>query len=77
MHPREWRKRQNKNTERIDVVVEIVHETDKAYGVSNGNEDFDLDGRRKLIWLPKSQVEKNDDGTISMPGWLAEERGLA
>ena len=27
--------------------------------------------------LPKGHVEENDDGTITMPEWLAIDRGLA
>jgi hypothetical protein len=33
------------------------------------------DGER-TVWLPRSQIEINDDGTVSMPEWLAMEKGL-
>jgi hypothetical protein len=33
------------------------------------------DGER-TVWLPRSQIEINDDGTVSMPEWLAQEKGL-
>ena len=29
-----------------------------------------------LTLLPKSQIEVNDDGTITLPEWLAEEKRL-
>lgn len=60
----------------VEVVCEVRRETDWAYGVSNGTIEMDLDGREKLFWVPKSQVECNDDGTITMPEWLAREKGL-
>jgi hypothetical protein len=28
------------------------------------------------VWLPLSQVEIGDDGTVAMPFWLATEKGL-
>jgi len=27
-------------------------------------------------WVPKSQVEIGDDGTIAMPEWLAKDKGF-
>ena len=33
------------------------------------------DGER-VVWLPRSQIEINDDGTVSMPEWLAKEKEL-
>jgi hypothetical protein len=33
------------------------------------------DGQK--YWLPKSEVQVNaDDGTVTMPEWLAEDKGL-
>lgn len=34
-----------------------------------------FDGSR-AVWLPKSQIEVNDDGTVTMPEWLAHEKEL-
>lgn len=51
----------------IDIAGEIRRETDHAILLFDGN---------KEVWLPKSQVEDNRDGTIAMPEWLAKERGL-
>lgn len=49
----------------IDISAEIVHETDKAWLLS--------DGTRKA-WVPKSMAEDNEDGTFTMPEWLAQEK---
>ncbi len=47
---------------------EIEHETDEAVM-------FEIDNR--LVWLPKSQIEfDRDDKTITLPEWLATEKGL-
>ena len=51
----------------IDIACRVVGETDKAYRVDDGT---------RVEWIPKSQVEKNDDGTVTMPEWLAEEKGF-
>lgn len=51
--------------ELIDIAATIVAETEKAWRLD--------DGTRKA-WVPKSQVEKNDDGTFTMPEWLAKEK---
>lgn len=32
--------------------------------------------REKWIWLPKSQVQDNMDGTFTMPEWLAKDKGF-
>lgn len=59
----------------VDVdAVELKRETEKAYGLSMG--ELDENDREILIWVPKSQVEKNDDGTFTMPEWLAMDKGL-
>lgn len=64
-----------KNHDLIEVdAVELKRETEKAYGLSQG--ELDKDDREILIWVPKSMVEKNDDGTFTMPEWLALDKGL-
>lgn len=54
-----------------DVTVELRHETEKAYLVSDGGEPK---------WFPKSQVEleKNRDGTyvLTAPVWLLKDKGF-
>jgi hypothetical protein len=50
-----------------DVTAELMHETEKAFLL--------FDGKRK-VWVPKNLVENNEDGTFTMPVWLAEEKEL-
>lgn len=50
-----------------DIEAEVRRETERAWLL--------FDGKREA-WVPKSQVEKNPDGTFTMPEWLAQERGL-
>jgi hypothetical protein len=56
----------------IDVCVEVNHETDSAYLVTDG---FMED------WIPKSQIideTEHEDGCITfvIPEWLALEKGF-
>lgn len=51
----------------IDVAAEIKGETEKAWRLYDGS---------VTEWVPKSQVEKNDDGTFAMPEWLAKDKGF-
>jgi len=51
----------------IDIAAEIKGETDKAWRLYDGS---------RTEWVPKSQVEKNDDGTFAMPEWLAKDKGF-
>ena len=59
----------------IDVTVEIVRETAKAVLVHEGDES-------RAVWLALSQIEvaRNDPkpglATVSLPTWLAQEKGL-
>ena len=56
-----------KEAKLIDIALEIKEETEKAYRVSDGT---------FLEWIPKSQVENNEDGTFTMPEGLAKEKGF-
>lgn len=56
-----------KNHDIIEIAAELKMETDKAYQLYDGT---------KTAWVPKSQVKKNDDGTFSMPEWLALDKGF-
>ncbi len=49
--------------ELIDIAGELRGETEKAYRIYDG---------KTTEWVPKSQVEKNPDGTFTMPEWLAQ-----
>lgn len=51
----------------IDIAAELRGETPAAYRIFDG---------KKTEWVPKSQVEQNDDGTFTMPTWLAKEKGF-
>jgi hypothetical protein len=50
-----------------DIEAELLHETPGAYRIFDG---------KTTVWVPKSQVEANNDGTFTMPRWLAIEKGL-
>jgi len=51
----------------IDIAGELRIETEKAMLVFDGEQS---------VWLPKSLVEENGDGTFTMPEWLAKDKGL-
>lgn len=59
----------------VDVAMIQFAETAKAV---LAGETLD---KSKAVWLPKSQVEIHNDGhdnfiTVTMPGWLAKDKGL-
>lgn len=62
----------------IDIAAELRHETPGAYLLFDGRQQKHKDGRTQdiCIWVPKSQVENNEDGTFTMPEWLALEKGF-
>ncbi len=51
----------------IEIAADLRRETEKAFLLYDGS---------KEAWVPKAQVENNGDGTISMPEWLAMEKGF-
>jgi hypothetical protein len=51
----------------IDIAGELRGETDKAFRIYDG---------KTTEWVPKSQVERNSDGTFTMPLWIAQEKGF-
>jgi hypothetical protein len=51
----------------IEIAAELRHTTSLAFLVFDGDQQ---------VWLPKSQVEDNGDGTFTMPEWLARDKGL-
>lgn len=57
----------------IDLAVIIVHRTDKAVRVKDAEDS-------EPVWLPLSQVEVEGEvgqiGEITLPDWLAQEKGL-
>lgn len=58
----------------VDIACEVRRETEKGLAIWDGGEE--KDGREKWVWLPKANVEVNDDGTVTMPEWLAKTKGL-
>lgn len=54
----------------VDVDVIVVHQTEKAVLVKT-------DEGGEGVWLPLSQVELDEAaGVVTLPEWLALERGL-
>ena len=51
----------------VEIEGEVVRETERAWLI-------DVDGDE--IWLPKSICTDNEDGTFTVPEWLAIEKGL-
>jgi hypothetical protein len=65
----------NFKSDLIDVLVEKHAETEKAVLVSETGDKDDAE------WLPKSQIEiepstKKGQFTVTMPEWLAKEKGF-
>lgn len=55
----------------LDFAVTLRHETERAYLVDIGEPN--------PVWLPKSECKYYDDGKggiITLPYWLAREKGL-
>ena len=57
----------NHRSDIIDIAAEMRGETEKAWKLFDG---------KTTEWVPKSQVEENDDGTFAMPEWLAKDKGF-
>lgn len=58
----------------IDITAVVRHETEGAYLLFDGR--FDEMNQEKRVWVPKSKVEDNGDGTFTMPEWLAYEKEM-
>ncbi len=52
----------------VDIEATLVHETEKAVLLDAGGD--------KPVWVPKSVIEDNEDGTWSLPEEVALEKGL-
>jgi hypothetical protein len=57
----------NSETRLTDIEATVLQETEKAWRLL-------VDGVTE--WVPKSQAEDNNDGTFTMPEWLAKEKGF-
>ena len=51
-----------------EVDATCLHDTDDAFLLDHGGKDS--------VWVPKSLVDDNGDGTFTMPEWLAMEKGI-
>lgn len=52
----------------VDIAGQVRGETAKAFRFFDGS---------KEVWLPKSLCEWDaSDGTMAMPEWLAQDKGL-
>ncbi|MGY3278185.1 hypothetical protein [Bradyrhizobium sp. S3.7.6] len=56
-----------KRNELTDIAAVLRFETANAYKISDGTREE---------WVPKSLVKFNDDGTFTMPEWLAKDKGF-
>jgi len=53
--------------ELVDIAGQVRARTERAIQFFDGDH---------TVWLPLSQIEVNDDGTVTMPEWLAQEKEL-
>jgi hypothetical protein len=65
----------------IECKIRIDNPDKKAIAVADGTMEYhpnpkNKSKREKLFWLPRSLIEINDDGTVTMPEWLAQREGL-
>ena len=56
-------------SEIVDIECDVLGETEKAIRIRDHNTG-------KVVWLPLSQVEVSDEHFVTIPRWLAEEKGL-
>jgi hypothetical protein len=62
-------KNMSKKNELVDITVNLLHETEMAVLVTDGDDE---------VWLPKSQIEyeiidqRERTAVVTMPTWLAE-----
>jgi hypothetical protein len=60
-----WEREPAGKSDIIDIAGEI--QTEKAIQFYDG---------KVTVWLPRSQIEIGDDGTVAMPRRLAKDKGL-
>lgn len=72
-----WKEKEmGKEPEVVDVDLDLLEERDKSFKVTDGEPDEQYPNSKRWIFLPKSLVENNGDGTFTMPLWMAKEKGL-
>jgi hypothetical protein len=55
------------NDKLVDVEAKLVGESARAFKINDG---------KREVWVPKSEAQDNEDGTFTMPYWLAHREGL-
>lgn len=60
--------------EYVDIKAELRHQTHSAFLLFDGRKD--PAGREIKEWVPKSLAVQNEDGTFTMPEWIAKEKGF-
>ena len=61
----------------VEIAITFIRRTEKAFLVRT----VDYENEPLEVWVPRSQVEtdcfaEGDEGTMTLPEWLAEEKGL-
>ncbi|TXH43280.1 MAG: hypothetical protein E6Q97_34270 [Desulfurellales bacterium] len=59
-------------------LIEITAEfrMTKGGGTAIFQGELDENDKEVWVWLPTSQIENNNDGTFTLPEWLAKDKGL-
>lgn len=66
-----------KTSGRSDLIeLALIKRMDREKSIAVSHGEVDDEGKEILIFLPKSLVEDNGDGTFTMPEWLAKEKEL-
>ena len=63
-----------KEEELVDIKAIFVCESGDAICVKLTEDSFGKEAERH--WLPKSLTRDNEDGTYTIPDWLAHKKGL-
>lgn len=68
----------NAKSDLVEIACKVRSEREKSIAIWDGElESIDGREREKWTWLPKSQIEVDADAeTVTMPEWLAVEKGL-
>jgi hypothetical protein len=62
-----WEREPAGKSDLVDIAGEIRVQTEKAIQFYDG---------KVTVWLPRSQIEIGDDGTVAVPEWLVKANGL-
>lgn len=67
--------------EMVTIDCDVIGETPSALKITDGSEEI-IAGRNgptarlREIWIPRSQIDDQDENTITIPEWLAKAKGL-